>query len=207
MSGPVGRTGIPFVVSGPSGVGKSSLLRHVLELDPRVRFSVSHTTRKPRKGEKEGREYFFVDEARFRQLVEEDVFLEWAEYQGNLYGTSRAAVSGPTDAGHDLILEVEVQGARQLHERLPGAVFVFLIPPSLEALDRRLRGRASDEEAVVRKRLERAREEVREIHIYRYVIVNERLEEAVRALQHIVSACRLERERVLPLWRDRFDFG
>ena len=104
MSGPVGRTGIPFVVSGPSGVGKSSLLRHVLELDPRVRFSVSHTTRKPRKGEKEGREYFFVDEARFRQLVEEDVFLEWAEYQGNQYGTSRAAVPRRLLCWHSAVL-------------------------------------------------------------------------------------------------------
>ncbi|MFQ5514527.1 MAG: guanylate kinase [Myxococcota bacterium] len=201
------RRGVAFVVSGPSGVGKSSLLRRVLEHDPAVRFSVSHTTRAPREGEQDGRDYVFVDEKRFRELVDEDAFLEWAEYQGHLYGTSLAAVSNPTAAGYDLILEVEVQGARQLRERLSDAVFVFLIPPSLEELEARLRGRGSDEEDVVRKRLERARSELREIHRYHYVVVNERLENAVRALLAIIEASRHERERVLPLWRDRFEFG
>jgi guanylate kinase len=186
-------------------VGKTSLLRRVLELDPDLRFSISHTTRDPRQGEKDGRDYFFVDAKRFRELVDRDGFLEWAEYQGHLYGTSRAAVTGPTQEGHDLILEVEVQGARQLRERLPDAVLVFLIPPSLEALESRLRGRASDEEAVVRKRLERAREELREIHRYSHVVVNQSLEAAVTNLLHIIAACRQETARMLPLWRDRLN--
>ncbi len=206
MSERCARSGIPFVVSGPSGVGKSSLLRRVLERDPRLRFSISHTTRTPRPGEQDGTDYCFVDEKRFRELVDQETFLEWAEYQGNLYGTSRQAVEVPTQAGYDLILEVEVQGARQLRERLRDAVRVFLIPPSLEILEQRLVGRGSDEETVVRKRLERARDELREIHDYSYVVVNEELDQAVTDLLHIIAASRLERARVLPLWRDRFDF-
>lgn len=200
------RQGIPFVISGPSGAGKTSILRRVLECDPGVRFSVSHTTRAPRSGEIEGQDYFFVAEERFRQLVDQDAFLEWADYQDNLYGTSREAVAGPTRQGFDLILEVEVQGARQLRERGRGAVFVFLIPPSLDVLEQRLRSRGSDDEDVVRKRLERAREELREIHGYRYVVVNADMEQAVRDFLHIIAACRLEREKVLPLWSD-MDFG
>jgi guanylate kinase len=207
MSTPPIRRGIPFVISGPSGVGKSSLLGRVLARDPGLRFSVSHTTRRPRKGEEHGKDYFFVDEERFRELIDQEAFLEWAEYQGNLYGTSLEAVSGPTDEGYDLILEVEVQGARQLRERLSRSVSVFLIPPSLEALESRLRRRASDQEAVMRKRLERAREELTEIHGYTYVVVNENLDQAVTSLLHIIAACRLEREQVLPLWRERLDFG
>jgi len=200
------REGIPFVISGPSGAGKTSILRRVLECDAGVRFSVSHTTRAPRAGETDGKDYFFVDEKRFRQLIDEEAFLEWAGYQGHLYGTSREAVAGPTREGLDLILEVEVQGARQLRERSPGAVFVFLIPPSMELLEARLRSRGSDPEDVIRKRLERAREELREIHGYRYVVVNAEVEQAVTDFLHIVAACRLERERVLPLWNDRMNF-
>ncbi len=196
------RQGIPFVISGPSGAGKTSILRRVLECDPGVRFSVSHTTRAPRSGEIEGQDYFFVDEERFRQLIDQDAFLEWADYQDNLYGTSREAVAGPTREGFDLILEVEVQGARQLREHDRGAVFVFLIPPSMDILEQRLRSRGSDDEDVVRKRLERAREELREIHGYRYVVVNADMEQAVRDFLHIIAACRLEREKVLPLWSD-----
>ena len=207
MSERSARSGIPFVVSGPSGVGKSSLLRRVLERDPRLRFSISHTTRTPRPDEQDGTDYCFVDEKRFRGLVDQEAFLEWAEYQGNLYGTSFEAVQGPTSRGCDLILEVEVQGARQLRDRLSDAVFVFLIPPSSEALESRLRGRGSDRESAVRRRLERARAELRAIHDYDYVLINEELEQAASDLLHIIAASRLERARVLPLWRDRFDFG
>ncbi len=200
------RQGIPFVISGPSGAGKTSILRRVLECDPGVHFSVSHTTRAPRSGEIEGQDYFFVAEERFRQLIDQGAFLEWADYQDNLYGTSREAVAGPTREGFDLILEVEVQGARQLREHDRGAVFVFLIPPSLDILEQRLRSRGSDDEDAIWKRLERAREELREIHGYRYVVVNADMEQAVRDFLHIIAACRLERERVLPLQSD-MDFG
>ncbi len=198
--------GIAFVISGPSGVGKSSILRRVLEQDPSLRFSVSHTTRPARAGERDGEDYWFVAEPEFRRLIDEDAFLEWAEYQGRLYGTSRAAVEEPTARGVDLILEVEVQGARQLRSRLPQAETVFVLPPaSLQDLEKRLRGRQSDDEQAIRKRLATARKEIQEADHYRYVIVNDDLERAAADLLHVVGAARLLRERVLPAWRARFE--
>jgi guanylate kinase len=197
--------GIPFVVSGPSGAGKTSLVRRVVAADSGLAFSVSHTTRAPRPGERDGEDYRFVSVPEFRRLEAEGAFLEWAEYQGNLYGTSRAAVELPTSKGLDLILEVETQGARQLRSRLPGAIFVFVMPPSMEALALRLRGRGSDAEESVRKRLARAEEEVRESTWYQYVVVNDDFERSVEDLAHVIGACRIERERVLPLLRERFE--
>jgi guanylate kinase len=194
----VSGTGTVFVVSGPSGAGKSTLLRQVLGSDPQLRFSISHTTRGPRSGERDGRDYHFATREAFLRMVDAGEFLEWAEYNDNLYGTSRASVDGPTAAGLDLILEVEVQGARQLRERLPGAVFVFILPPSLAVLEQRLRARGSEDEVVIRKRLERAREEVRQVRMYDYVVVNDRLEPAVAELAHVIGAKRAERARVLP---------
>ncbi len=200
------RGGIAFVVSGPSGAGKTSIERQVVDVDSALAFSVSHTTRAPRPGEQNGKDYRFVDEAEFRRLIGAECFLEWAEYQGCLYGTSREAVEEPTSRGVDLILEVEVQGARQLRERLPGAVFVFVLPPSTEVLEQRLRGRASDSDEAIAKRLARAEEELQEVVRYDYVIVNEDLERAVEELGQIIGAARLERDRVVPGLRDRFDF-
>ncbi len=207
MSGrdPLRRVGIPFVVSGPSGVGKSTLLREVLSRDPEVAFCVSHTTRPYRPGERDGVDYHFVDEASFDRLVGDDAFLEWATYGGNRYGTSREALEGPTREGIDLILEVEVQGARQLRERLPGAEFVFVLPPSAECLEERLRGRGSDSEDAILKRLERAREEMAEDERYDYIIVNDDLERAVKRLLLVVGACRLKRPRVLAALRGRLE--
>ncbi len=203
MSGP----GTAFVVSGPSGAGKSTLLGRVLATDPGVRFSISHTTRAPRPGEVEGRHYHFATRQEFQELIDRGAFVEWAEYNDNLYGTSRQAVEGPTSEGRDLILEVEVQGAAQLRERLDGAIFVFIMPPSLEVLEERLRGRGSDGESIIVKRLERAREELRQIRLYDYVVVNDDIERATQELLHVIGARRVERDRVLPGLADRFDFG
>lgn len=203
-------------MSGPSGSGKSTLLRQVLAADPRVRFSVSHTTRPPRAGEVDGQDYRFADEASFRALAEAGGFLEWAEYGGHLYGTSREAVDEPTARGLDVILEVEVQGAAQLHERLGDAVFAFIIPPSMEVLEQRLRGRATEPDEVICKRLARAREEIRlvlgdgsqasPLASYDYIVVNDQPGAAVRDLMHILGAARLRRPRVLAEQRRRFGF-
>ena len=199
------RSGIVFVVSGPSGVGKSSILRSALDLDPNLRFSVSHTTRTARSGERDGEHYHFVSDDRFRELVDGDAFLEWAEYQGHLYGTSHAAVEGPTREGIDLILEVEVQGAAQLRDRL-AAVFVFVLPPSsLTELEVRLRRRGSDDDTGIRKRLEIAQQEIRHAETYDYILVNDDLERAVADFMVVVRAARLERARVLPGWRRNFE--
>ena len=206
MSGGLERKGIVFVISGPSGVGKSTILRRVLERDTKIAFSVSHTTRSPRRGERDGVDYWFVDERAFRSMVDEDAFLEWAEYQGRLYGTSRAAVGGPTSRGVDLILEVEVQGAEQLRERLPEAVTVFVLPPSsMQDLERRLRRRQSDDEQAIKKRLETAKREIGEARHYDYLIVNDEVERAATDLAHVIESARLTRERVLPAWKARFE--
>jgi guanylate kinase len=200
------RRGIVFVLSGPSGAGKSSLVRRILLRDPGIRFSVSHTTRAPRAGEVDGRDYHFVSRPAFLRLIDEKGLLEWAEYQGNLYGTSHAAVEEPTRRGIDLLLEVEVQGARQLRERLPDSISIFVLPPpSREELWGRLRRRGSDDAAAIEKRLERARQELPEADHYRYAIVNDELDRAVEALGHIIEATRRESARVLPAWRERFE--
>ncbi len=182
-----------FVVSGPSGVGKSTIVRRVLDADPRVRFSISHTTRAPRPGERDGLDYHFVDETGFRALVAKDAFLEHAEYQGNLYGTSRAAVDAPTRDGFDLILEVEVQGARQLQARLPDAVRVFILPPTLEVLEARLRARNTEDAAVTGKRLAIAREEVGYAQECQHRIVNESIDKATDELLRVIRDARQER--------------
>jgi guanylate kinase len=184
------RRGIAFVVSGPSGVGKSTIVRRVLRADPRVHFSVSHTTRGPRDGEVNGVDYFFVDKAEFERLRAAGAFLEWAEYQGNLYGTSRAAVEEPTDKGFDLILEVEMQGAKQLQERLPDAVRVFIRPPSMEVLESRLRDRRTETEDVLRGRLQRAEEELAYAKQCHHKIVNDSVDKAVDQLLQIIHDAR-----------------
>jgi len=200
--------GIPFVVSGPSGCGKTSILRRVLQEDENVRFSVSHTTRPSREGERDGRDYWFVDEARFRERVAAGEFLEHAEYQGHLYGTSQTAVEDLTRRGFDVILEVEIMGARQLRQRLGDAVFIGVLPPSAEVLAKRLTGRGSDDPAVIEKRLERAAEETRELREeYDYLVVNDDLERAVRQVLNVIGASRVRRERVVKALRDRLDCG
>ena len=183
-----------LIVSSPSGAGKTTLTRRFLERVPRGRFSVSHTTRKPRPGEQEGREYFFVSRETFERLIELDEFLEWAEVHGNLYGTSRKE-GLKKDATEVILFDVDHQGARQIKCADPGAVAVFILPPSWEVLERRLRGRASDSEETVRRRFQGAREEIEHYGLFDYVIVNEDLEEATTLLVSIFRAERARRPR------------
>jgi len=185
------RRGTAFVVSGPSGVGKSTLVRRVLAADPQVRFSISHTTRAPRPGERDGVDYHFVSGFEFRRLIAKEAFLEYAVYQGNYYGTSRAAVEEPTREGYDLILEVETQGAEKLEVRLPEAVRIFILPPSLAVLEARLRERRTESEEAVEIRLKRAREEIAYAQRpYIHSIVNDSVDKAAAEFLEIIRDAR-----------------
>ncbi len=183
-----GRRGIPFVVSAPSGTGKTTVCRALVGRDSGIEFSVSHTTRPPRPGERDGLHYHFVSRERFAGMVEQGAFVEHAEYAGNLYGTSWQSIDEPLARGRDLLLEVEVQGARQLRARRADARFVFLLPPSLEELERRLRGRGTDDPAAVERRLAVVRRELAAVHDFDYAVVNEELEATIGALAEIVEA-------------------
>jgi guanylate kinase len=176
------------VVSAPSGTGKTTVCRALVAADPGLRFSVSHTTRAPRPRERDGVDYWFVSRERFGELVAEGAFLEHAEYAGNLYGTSWAAMDGPLGEGVDLLLEIEVQGAAQVRARRPDARFVFLLPPSLEALEARLRGRGSDGPEVIRARLELARRELGAVELFDYAVVNDELDACVAAVREVIDA-------------------
>jgi guanylate kinase len=212
-----GRRGTPCVVSAPSGTGKTSVCRAVVERDPEIEFSVSHTTRAPRPGERAGVDYHFVTREEFLALVDRDAFVEHAEYGGNLYGTSRSSLDVPLEQGRDLLLEIEVQGAGQIRARRTDARFVFLLPPSMEELSQRLRGRGTDDEKAVKRRLELVISELRAVHDFDYAVVNDELEAAVAAVCEIVRAERsgdtvsLERRfgtpRIVALLSDRLDFG
>ena len=182
------RRGIPFVVSAPSGTGKTTVCRLLVERDAGIEFSVSHTTRHQRPGERDGHDYHFVSHGEFERLVEARGFVEWAEYAGNLYGTSFASLDAPLARGRDLLLEVEVQGALQLRERRPDARFVFLLPPSLAELERRLRGRGTDAPEEVERRLAAVRRELGALDAFDYAVVNEDVERTVEVLLAIVAA-------------------
>jgi len=182
------RSGIPFVVSAPSGTGKTTVCRNVIARDAGVEFSVSHTTRAKRPGEQEGRDYHFVSRAEFERMIAASGFVEHAEYAGNLYGTSWAALDAPLAAGRDLLLEVEVQGALQLRQRRRDARFVFLLPPSREELVRRLRARGTDTAEEIDRRLAVADGELRAVRAFDYAIVNDTVERASEALLAVIAA-------------------
>lgn len=178
-----------YVVSGPSGGGKSTLIRRVLESLPGLRFSVSHTTRQKRESEVEGKDYHFTSEPVFRKMLGRGEFLEWAVVHGKAYGTSvreiRKAAQG------DLILDIDVQGARQVREKIKRAIFIFVLPPSYQELKRRLERRGLDSPAAIRRRLDRARQEIRSYSRFDYIIVNDDLEEAGRELESVIRCHRL----------------
>ncbi len=177
-----------LVISGPSGAGKSTVVFKAIEGRTDICFSTSVTTRSPRPGEVDGREYFFVDFERFREMVEKDELLEHAEYVANRYGTPRSYVEKRLSEGMNVLLDIEVQGARQVRRRMPEAVLIFIAPPSMEELERRLRGRATDTESAIEGRLIRARQEYQEADFYDYLIVNDDLEKAAAKLSAIIEA-------------------
>lgn len=184
-----------IVVSAPSGAGKTSLCERVAGLLPGLVHSVSHTTRRPRPDEGHGRDYYFVDEAAFRAMVAAGDFAEWASVHGHLYGTSKAALEVPFQNGQDVILDIDTQGAAILRRKYPRGVFVFVIPPTWEQLEARLRQRRTDEEAEIQRRLRKAREEVKHFGKYEYVVLNDEFERAVRDLSAIILAERCKSSR------------
>ncbi|OGQ85747.1 MAG: guanylate kinase [Deltaproteobacteria bacterium RIFOXYD12_FULL_56_24] len=185
-----------FVISAPSGAGKSTILKKLLTRVPNLAFSVSHTTRAARPGESNGREYHFVDRPTFTGMCGERAFLEWAEVHGNLYGTSRAAIEAQLAQGFDVFLDIDVQGARQLRDGgHPGAIFLFIAPPSWTELEKRLRGRGTDPEETVQLRLGNARREMEDAGRYDYLVINDRLEEAVEILRAVIIAERCKGRR------------
>ena len=177
-----------IVISGPSGAGKSTVVFKAIEGRDDFCFSTSVTTRKPRPGEVDGREYFFVDLDRFKEMVDNDELLEHAEYVANSYGTPRAYVEQKMNEGLNVLLDIEVQGARQIREKKPDAVLVFVIPPSMEELRRRLEGRGTDTARAIEARLIRARQEYAEADFYDYIIVNDDADRAAAELSAIITA-------------------
>jgi len=181
-----------FVVAAPSGAGKSSLVKALLELDSHLAVSISHTTRRPRGQEQHGREYWFVEEPTFRAMIEHGEFFEWAEVHGNLYGTSRKAIEARLNRGEDVVLEIDWQGALQIKQLFPDAVLIFILPPSYEELLQRLQRRGEDGAEVIAQRMANAREEVAQARHFDFVIINGLFETALFDLKTVVHSQRLK---------------
>ena len=192
--------GLMFVVSGPSGAGKSTVLARILGALGDLHFSISATTREPRSGEVDGTDYYFVSRERFEDMIRCDDLLEWAQVHGNYYGTPAEFVRDQLRIGRDVVLDLDVQGARKVRERFPKAIFVFLAPPSMEELSRRLHGRHTETEERIQRRLSNARTELAAIHEYDYLVVNETVAGAALRLQSIIEAERTRVHRVLWRW-------
>lgn len=187
--------GCLFVVVAPSGAGKTSLVQALLGEEPRLRLSVSFTTRPPRPGEVDGRDYHFVSRERFEAMVSAGDFLEYAKVYGNLYGTARSAVAAQLAAGDDVVLEIDWQGARQVRALFPGLVGIFILPPSVDALHARLTARGKDSPEVIARRLAAAREDISHVLEFEYIIVNDRFDAALADLRAVVRIARLARDR------------
>jgi guanylate kinase len=184
-----------YIVSAPSGSGKTTLLQTLLRTFQDLKFSVSHTTRQPRTGERNGVDYFFTDRAKFLDMVNRGEFLEWAEYYGQLYGTSRAFVEQNLEAGIDVILDIDVDGARQVKARINEATAVFILPPSFAELERRLRSRRLESDEAIHRRLEIAKSEIPYYRDYDYIVVNDILDNSIQTLEAIVRATRARSTR------------
>jgi len=181
-----------YVVAAPSGTGKSSLVKALLEVDSHMELSVSHTTRAPRGQEMHGREYYFTSREEFDRMVAADAFVEWAHVHGNRYGTSRKAIEDKIAAGADIVLEIDFQGAVQIKDKFPNAVLIFILPPSWSELEQRLKRRGEDQPEVIALRMTNAREEVAQIDQFDFVIINELFERALFDLKAIAHAQRLK---------------
>ena len=194
----MGRQGILYIMTGASGVGKDTIRQAAVPDIDNVFFSVSATTRERRPGEVHGKQYFFYDKAEFEQMIARGDLLEYAEYVGDYYGTPLAPVQAALDRGRDVLLELELVGARAAREKKPDAVMIFIAPPSMVELERRLRGRGTDSEQKIQKRLARARDEIKAVKEFDYVVVNDMLATAVRDFSSIIYAERAQTHHLAP---------
>lgn len=195
--------GILFIVSGPSGAGKTTLYKAVTSVLPNLKHSVSYTTRPPRPGEVNDRDYTFVSRDEFMVMIDKGEFVEWAEIHGKLYGTSKKRLDEILDSGVDAILDIDIQGAVQLREKYKGGIYIFILPPSLEILKGRLRKRLVNSKEEIEKRLKVAVEEIKKYREYDYVIVNKVFEEALKELEAIILSYRVSIKRVDPEWIEK----
>jgi guanylate kinase len=185
-----------YIISAPSGSGKSTLVDEVRKLVPNLDFSISFTTRSPRGNEQNGREYFFVSREEFQEMIRRDEFLEYADVFGNYYGTAKSVLRQAEERGKDLLLDIDVQGAKQIKGKLPSALSIFIMPPDRKTLETRLRKRSLDTEGVIQRRLVTASREIENYEKYDYILVNDRLDESIEALMAILLAERLKRSGV-----------
>lgn len=194
------RRGLLFVVSAPSGAGKTTLCKELIAVVPGLRHSISYTTRKPRPDEEHGREYFFVEESLFQEMVNRNEFAEWAPVYGSFYGTPRIALTEMIEKGVDVLLEIDAQGAIQIKKKFADAIFIYIMPPSIEALRARLILRGADPPEEINRRLQKAREEVWSYRDYYYIVRNEDMKQALKELEAIVLAERIKTKRIDMTW-------
>jgi guanylate kinase len=194
------RRGLLFVVSAPSGAGKTTLCKEIISVVPGIRHSISYTTRKPRPGEMHGREYFFVDERVFQDMVERNEFAEWAPVYSHMYGTPRAALTEMMEQGTDVLLEIDTQGAMQIKKRFEDGVYIYILPPSIEALRERLQQRGGDSHDEIQRRLQKAREEVWSYREYSYIVRNDDMKQALKEMEAIILAERIRTKRLDIAW-------
>ena len=197
------RRGILFIISAPSGTGKTTLCKQLTSTVPGLWHSISYTTRKPRPGEEHGREYFFIEESEFQQMVDRNEFVEWARVYGHLYGTPRKTLTDQIKQGIDVLLEIDVQGAIQVKKKFEDAVSIFILPPSMQVLRSRLQNRASDTPEEILRRLQKVKEEVWSYREYAYVVRNEELSQSLRELESVFLAERLKTKRLNIAWLEK----
>lgn len=189
-----------FIVSAPSGAGKTTLCKKLSSMFPDLKHSVSYTTRQKRKGEVNNKDYTFISKEEFRQLVKKGEFIEWAKVHGNFYGTSRVKLDSMLNKGINVILDVDTQGAKQIRKKRKDGIYIFILPPSMRILRERLRNRKSNSEEEIKRRLERARDEIRDYKMYDYVIINDRFEDALNGLKAIVLSEKLRAGNMDKFW-------
>jgi guanylate kinase len=199
-------SGTLFVISAPSGGGKSTIAAAIREHVASMGYSISHTTRRPRSGERDGVDYHFVDQTTFSKMIDDGAFLEWARVYDALYGTSLSEIRNLMSTGRDILMDVDTQGGRNIKARFPESVLIFLVPPSLDVLEQRLEKRGTDNEQVIHTRMEQAMDDIRNCAWYDYIVVNDKLAAAIQETQSIILSERCLTERQLPKVKKMFDF-